>query len=123
MSEEEKNKGGRPRFFDDPKNVSKLENVMKILPTRQEAASVIGCSLKTLERYCQFRYPEGGYDALKKEFGDETLVSLRRAMLKNALSKGNTTMQIFLAKNLLGMNDGATVNIPDAKITLNYKDD
>ena len=33
--------------------------------------------------------------------------SLRRAMLKNALS-GNAALQIFLAKNLLGMSDTPT---------------
>ena len=122
MSTEEKNLGGRPRFFDDQKKVRQLEEVMRILPTAREASSVVGCSLATLERYCAHRYPGEGFEGLKKEFGDPALVSLRRAMFKNAY-KGNTTMQIFLAKNLLGMNDGAQVTIPDVQIKLAYKDE
>lgn len=35
---------------------------------------------------------------------EELKMSLRRAMLKNALN-GNAALQIFLAKNLLGMSD------------------
>ena len=31
--------------------------------------------------------------------------SLRRAMINNAISHNNAALQIFLAKNLLGMND------------------
>lgn len=38
--------------------------------------------------------------------GRETLkISLRRAMLKNAIVNENTTMQIWLSKNYLGMSD------------------
>jgi len=34
---------------------------------------------------------------------------LRRAMLENAIVKGNVVMQIFLAKNMLGMSDNGMV--------------
>lgn len=53
-------------------------------------------------------------DTLRNNFSDimakgreELKMSLRRAMLKNALS-GNAAVQIFLAKNLLGMSDTPT---------------
>lgn len=36
--------------------------------------------------------------------------SLRRAMWNNAISQNNTTMQIFLAKNFLGMSDNGAVS-------------
>ena len=53
-------------------------------------------------------------DTLRNNFSDiiakgreELKMSLRRAMLKNALG-GNAAVQIFLAKNLLGMSDTPT---------------
>lgn len=36
--------------------------------------------------------------------------SLRRAMWNNAIKLNNTTMQIFLAKNFLGMSDNGAVS-------------
>jgi hypothetical protein len=38
---------------------------------------------------------------------EDMKTSLRRAMIKNALS-GNASLQIFLAKNMLGMSDNPT---------------
>jgi hypothetical protein len=45
---------------------------------------------------------------------EDMKTTLRRAMLKNALS-GNAALQIFLAKNILGMSDNPT-NSDDTKI-------
>jgi hypothetical protein len=42
----------------------------------------------------------------------EAQTSLRRAMLKNALS-GNAALQIFLAKNWLGMSDNPAAQQDD----------
>ena len=36
---------------------------------------------------------------------EELKIALRRAMLENAVSKMNPALQIFLAKNILGMSD------------------
>ena len=36
---------------------------------------------------------------------EELKISLRRTMFKNAIDNNNTVMQIFLAKNYLGMSD------------------
>ena len=47
-------------------------------------------------------------------------MTLRRAMLKNALS-GNAVMQIWLSKNMLGMSDNPT-HADDAK-PLPWSDD
>jgi len=51
---------------------------------------------------------------------EDMKTSLRRAMLKNALS-GNAALQIFLAKNLLGMSD--TPNHAEDKRPLPWTDD
>ena len=46
--------------------------------------------------------------------GRESLkISLRRAMLKNALTNENTTMQIWLSKQYLGMTDNPTATEAD----------
>ena len=39
---------------------------------------------------------------------EELKISLRRAMIKNAISNMNVTMQIWLSKNILGMQDTPT---------------
>jgi hypothetical protein len=54
--------------------------------------------------------------------GRETLkISLRRAMLKNACVNLNAAVQIFLAKNMLGMSDNGMVN--DGSKVLPFSDD
>ena len=54
--------------------------------------------------------------------GRETLkISLRRAMLKNACVNLNAAVQIFLAKNMLGMSDNG-MNSDTAKV-LPFSDD
>jgi hypothetical protein len=54
--------------------------------------------------------------------GRETLkISLRRAMLKNACVNLNAAVQIFLAKNMLGMSDNG-MNTDTAKV-LPFTDD
>ena len=66
-------------------------------------------------------------DTLRYNFADimakgreELKMSLRRAMLKNAFA-GNAAVQIFLAKNLLGMSDSPHTT-DDAKV-LPWQDD
>jgi hypothetical protein len=54
--------------------------------------------------------------------GRENLkISLRRAMLKNACVNLNAAVQIFLAKNMLGMSDNGMVN--DGSKILPFSDD
>ena len=74
-----------------------VKNLAKICCTQEEIASVMGCSVKTLQRRRQFNkaYQDGLNDAR---------ASLRRLQWRSAAS-GNITMQIFLGKNLLGQRD------------------
>lgn len=74
-----------------------VKNLAKICCTQEEIASVLGCSVKTLQRRRQFNkaYQDGLNDAR---------ASLRRLQWKSA-ANGNITMQIFLGKNLLGQRD------------------
>lgn len=74
-----------------------VKNLAKICCTQEEIASVMGCSVKTLQRRRQFNkaYQDGLNDAR---------ASLRRLQWQSA-ARGNITMQIFLGKNLLGQRD------------------
>ena len=93
-----KSKAGRPRIQLDKKQIFELA---KIHCTMKEIAAVMKCSVDTLERNCADIIKEG------KEVGK---TSLRRYMWK-AVEKGNTTMQIWLSKNLLGMHEPQIVEV------------
>jgi len=142
MSEQEKDLGGRPRFFDDPVKVEDLKKLLKLQCSMAECAGFLGCSPETVARFAKEDTNGGGFDDLLKKYGSETLISLRRAMLKKAIDgevvaykpegagkqwaaikKTDTAMQIWLSKNMLGMSEKTDITIPDAKIKLSYKID
>lgn len=84
---------GREKLVIDPEEIFKLANIgMK----DKEIADWFGINDNTL----RFNFSA---ELIK---GRESLkMSLRRAMINNAISNNNTVMQIFLAKNILGMSD------------------
>lgn len=83
---------GRPKLEIDPTVVEKLASINC---TMIEIASVVGCSVDTLEN----RFS----DIIKKgrEFGK---MSLRRMMYEKC-QQGNVTMMIWLSKQMLGYTD------------------
>jgi AraC-like DNA-binding protein len=89
---EEKKKVGRPKI---EINEDQLEKLSSILCTMEEMASFFGCSVDTLERNFA--------DTIKKG-KDKGRMSLRRLQFEKAQS-GNTTMLIWLGKQLLGQKD------------------
>lgn len=117
--DEEKNLGGRPKFFTDDK-VKLLHDLLKIQCTASEAASVLGCSEKTIERYAGEQCPGEGFVGLLKRYGGEGLISLRRAQWQQAIKKGNTTMLIWLGKQHLGQSDKTQMELPRATIQVKY---
>jgi hypothetical protein len=87
---------GRNNVVIDPEDVRKLAE--------------IGCRDQDIANFLGIQR-----DTLIRNFSDSLLlgreqmkVVLRTAMLKNAVEKNNAVMQIFLAKNLLGMSDSPT---------------
>ena len=90
-----KNKIGRPRLQLDEEQII---NLAKINCTMKEIASVMKCSVDTLER---------GFADIIKRGQEEGKTSLRRHMWI-AAEKGNITMQIWLSKQLLGMREPKT---------------
>ncbi|KKL80078.1 hypothetical protein LCGC14_2008430 [marine sediment metagenome] len=87
-----KNVGGRPPLNLDEEQIKRLAHINC---TMIEIASVMKCSVRTLER---------GYADIIKEAKEHGKSSLRRELWKSA-EKGNVTMQIWLSKQLLGMRE------------------
>lgn len=80
-----------------------------VTPEEVFKLAALGCTDKEIAVWFDI-----AYDTLRYNFADiiskgrqEMKTALRNAMFKNALS-GNAALQIFLAKNLLGMSDSPT---------------
>ena len=97
-------KVGRPKTQIDYNQVRKLAEIMC---TQEEIASVIGCDVRTLQRDEEF-------SRVYKIGKDNGKMSLRRKQWK--LADHNSSMAIFLGKNILGQRDVAVI---DAEITTN----
>ena len=108
MIEKKKNKGGRPKIEIDYDLVDRL---CEIQCTGEEIAFTLKVDYDTLRSRIKDKYNLGFSDYYKKAstYGK---ISLRRAMFKNALN-GNTTMQIWLSKQYLGMVDKQETSIMD----------
>jgi hypothetical protein len=92
-------------------------------PEEVEDLAAIGCTNRDIANWYGINE-----DTLVYSFkhnlvkGRENLkISLRRAMLKNACVNLNAAVQIFLAKNMLGMSDNGLVN--DGSKVLPFTDD
>lgn len=86
----------------------------KVVVPKQQVyeLAAIGCTDSDIARFFGVNINSLRYN-FKKELvkGREDLkVTLRRAMLKNAIQGNNVVMQIFMAKNLLSMSDNGLVN-------------
>lgn len=90
---EEKAKVGRPKIELDKEQIIRLAELQC---TTKEIAYVMGVSRDTIDR----NYSE------EVELGKvQGKIKLRRAMFRNATEYNQASIQIFLAKNLLGMSD------------------
>lgn len=73
--------------------------------TQAEICSVLKCSPDTLTRRCKEDHNQT-FAEYHAEYVDSAFkVSLRRAMHRAAITKGNPALLIFLGKNYLGMSD------------------
>lgn len=94
---------GRPKIELDTSVLTKLAEIQCNL---REMSYVMGCSVDTLKRNYM--------DVI--EIGEaQGKIKLRRAMFRNATENDHAVMQIFLAKNLLGMADQPR-NVDDTDI-------
>lgn len=99
MSEQPK-KTGRPKLQIDGELVEKLAGIG--CPNK-EIASIVGCSVDTLDRHFADVITKG------RENGK---TRLRKKQIEVALA-GNVTMLIFLGKNMLGQSDKQEISGPD----------
>ena len=98
-------------------------NNVVVPPEEVEDLAAIGCTNKDIANWFGVDDSSISYN-FKHELakGRENLkISLRRAMLKNACVNLNAAVQIFLAKNMLGMSDNGMVN--DGSKVLPFSDD
>lgn len=98
-------------------------NNVVVPPEEVEDLAAIGCTDRDIANW--FGIKE---DTLRYNFTDNLVkgrenlkISLRRAMLKNACVNLNAAVQIFLAKNMLGMSDNG-MSTDNSKI-LPFTDD
>jgi hypothetical protein len=98
-------------------------NNIVVPPEEVEDLASLGCTDRDIANW--FGVDE---NTLRYNFSDHLLkgrenlkISLRRAMLKNACVNLNAAVQIFLAKNMLGMSDNGLVN--DGSKVLPFTDD
>lgn len=100
---------GRDKKVIDPTDVYKLAAIgCKIT----EIANWFGADESTISRNFAAELTKGKEDAK---------ISLRRAMLHNAVNNNNAALQIFLAKNWLGMSDAPLES--EANTPLPWSDD
>jgi hypothetical protein len=98
-------------------------NKVVVPPEEVEDLAALGCTDRDIANW--FGIDE---NTLRYSFSDNLIkgrenlkISLRRAMLKNACVNLNAAVQIFLAKNMLGMSDNG-MNTDTAKV-LPFTDD
>jgi len=103
QQEEPKTRRGRPKKEMD---YSKIERMAEVGCTKREISYILDIHEDTLARR-----PEA-VEAYERG-AENSKVRLRRAMMFNTIDKGNPTIQIFLAKNMLGMSDQGMTNTDD----------
>lgn len=111
VEEKPKSRRGRPKVEMDYEEIYRLA---VIGCTRREISYVLDIHEDTLSRR-----PEA-IEAYERGMENQK-VRLRRAMMTNACERLNPAIQIFLAKNLLGMSDQGAVN-PDGDGVLPWED-
>lgn len=99
-------KNGRPLI---PIDYGQLDALCEIQCTGEEIASFFDINYDTLNR-CLIREKGVSFAEYFKLKGGKGKVSLRRRQWLSA-TQGNTAMQIFLGKNILGQADRQQVSI------------
>lgn len=118
MSEEIKNKGGRPR-----KEIKKdqFEKLCTMQCTQAEMCGFFGVTDKTLSSWCKREYG-AGFSEVYKKYSQDGKISLRRWQFK--MAEHNVSMAIWLGKQYLGQTDKVEqVNIEDVNASKDKLDE
>lgn len=99
---------------------NQIANMCEIQCTQAEIAKVMGCEENTLRAACK-RDNKKDWAQFYAEHRAAGCISLRRSQWKKAITNLDTTMLIFLGKNMLGQKDkvendvnmsgGQTINV------------
>jgi hypothetical protein len=118
----EKSVGGRPKL---PFDIEQFEELCKIQCLEEEIAAVMKMSVDTLDRNCKSIYNKCFADVFAEKRKDGKS-SLRRKQYLKAIN-GDTTMLIWLGKNMLDQKDrqeiDQTIHTPDVIIKIGEKPD
>ena len=87
-----------------------FESMCAVQCTEEEIASIFGCSVDTLERWCKDTYNQKFADVFREK-RQRGKASLRRRQWLKATEEGDTTMLIFLGKQYLGQADRMSQSI------------
>lgn len=102
------NKGGRPRIEFDKDTWKQIEGMCEIHCTGEEIAGVLDIDYDTLNARVKDKYTVGFSDYYKRHQG-KGKASLRRLQWE-AAETGNTTMLVWLGKNVLDQTDKQEVS-------------
>lgn len=107
-------------------NWDEIANMCEIQCTQAEIAKVMGCEENTLRAACK-RDNKQDWAQFYGEHREKGKISLRRSQWKKAVTNLDTTMLIFLGKNILGQKDkiendvnmsgGQTINVDLSSMT------
>ena len=100
---------GRSKVIIEPE---KVYGLAQLGLKNHEIATYFGVTMESISRHFASELEKGR---------EELKISLRKAMLHNAIHNNNAAVQIFLAKNMLGMSD-TPVNSEDS-VPLPWNDD
>lgn len=103
------NKGGRPLRVDmsDPEVAKQIAFFGQIHATHEEMAACLDVDVRTIERYMANK--EGEFCRVYKTNQGDFKKSLRRMQIEKA-QKGDSTMLIWLGKQILGQKDVKAVD-------------
>ena len=103
--------------------VGRGKNKRIVTPDDVYKLAAMGCNDKEIATWFDIEYSTLKYNfsSIIAKGREDLKQSLRMAMLKNALN-GNAALQIFLAKNLLGMSDNPTDSEANAPLPWDSKD-
>ena len=107
--------GGRPNKIIDQEQFEKL---CVLQCTIEEFCCYFDCDDKTLTDWCKRTYNMSFSEIFKIKKGSGK-ISLRRKQFEVALA-GNTTMLIWLGKNMLGQAEKSEVEVKSEDVTIDF---
>jgi len=100
---------GRPKSVDitNPEIRTQVELFGKLCATQKEMANWFDCTLRTIENYMSEKEDEEVTEFFRvyKKAQAESTTSLRRVQMAKAIDQEDTTLLIWLGKQLLGQKD------------------